>query len=1147
VTQGSQTRTFEYDTLSRLRTATNPESGTITYQYDDSGNLLVKTDAREVSTHFEYDGINRVTRRWYNGSSSVAQTTHNNPALPPNVGATNEVRFYYDTQPLPSGAPAYTRGSAVGRLVAQVYGSGSNGDYYAYDVLGRQTLKYQQMGTINYQVSASYSLSGATATLTYPSGHTVTHTYDNAGRLTALSGNLGDGTTRTYTTGVLYSPLGGLVKEQFGTNTPVYNKLFYNSRGQLAEIRESTSYTGPTDTTWNRGAIINHYSDQCWGMCSGASMTDNNGNLQKQEVYIPNDDQVSGYTQRWQQYGYDSLNRLSWAREIKDNAEQWKQQFTYDRWGNRTIDTGVTYGVAINNKAFTVDAAQNRLGVPSGQSGVMAYDAAGNLTNDTYTGAGNRTYDAENKITSAWGGNNQAQLYAYDATGQRIKRTVNGDETWQVYGFGGELLAEYPVNGAAASPQKEYGYRNGQLLITAEPPTTSGMNVALAANGATASASSTMSSSYPASNVINGERAGANSTTGGVFNGWISSSATMPQWVQVDFGQTRTINEIDLFMVQDNYTNPATPTQTMTFTLYGVTSFDVQYWTGSAWTTIPGGSVSGNNKVWRKFSFTAITTTKIRVLTNASVDGYSRLTEVEAWSNTTPPPLNAALTANGATASASSTMSNYPASNVINGERAGANSTTGGVFNGWISNTATMPQWLQVDFGQTRTISEIDVFMVQDNYTNPATPTETMTFTLYGLSGFEVQYWTGSAWTTIPGGSVSGNNKVWRKFSFTPIATTKIRVLSNASVDGYSRLTEVEAWANGGAAGPVNWLVTDQLGTPRMVLDQTGALAAMKRHDYLPFGEELFVPTSGRTAAQGYTSDGVRQQFTQKERDFETGLDYFLARYYSSTQGRFTSVDPFNLPLDTQEAAESNPERARRLFNAYLSQPQQWNRYSYGINNPLLYVDPTGEAIQLSNDKDERERQMQALREAVGSEAAQYLYVNQGTNPDGSANYYVGIYDSNPSTGDQRSFEQVNEVAGEFGAIIRDTQVVKLEFVGSGTVVDDYGDSTYIGRASSSGAASPAATGYFKGQLTIKMLDWSKKDLGYLPGAVMSDRKDNMLTPSVMQGHELGHARARMTGYRDRRGNREAIDGSLRLENKIRKLQFPNGPTRERH
>jgi hypothetical protein len=45
----------------------------------------------------------------------------------------------------------------------------------------------------------------------------------------------------------------------------------------------------------------------------------------------------------------------------------------------------------------------------------------------------------------------------------------------------------------------------------------------------------------------------------------------------------------------------------------------------------------------------------------------------------------------------------------------------------------------------------------------------------------------------------------------------------------------------------------------------------------------------------------------------------------------------------------------------------------------------------------------------------------------------------------------------------------------------------------------------------------------------MSNDQDNMLTPSVMLGHEIGHGRARMTGYRDKKGNREANDASLRL------------------
>ena len=76
-----------------------------------------------------------------------------------------------------------------------------------------------------------------------------------------------------------------------------------------------------------------------------------------------------------------------------------------------------------------------------------------------------------------------------------------------------------------------------------------------------------------------------------------------------------------------------------------------------------------------------------------------------------------------------------------------------------------------------RTVAEIDVFTAQDASANPLEPTETLTFSQYGITDFEVQYWTGSAWQTVPGGSVTGNNKVWRKFTFTPVSTSRIRVL----------------------------------------------------------------------------------------------------------------------------------------------------------------------------------------------------------------------------------------------------------------------------------------------------------------------------------------------------------------------------------
>ena len=85
------------------------------------------------------------------------------------------------------------------------------------------------------------------------------------------------------------------------------------------------------------------------------------------------------------------------------------------------------------------------------------------------------------------------------------------------------------------------------------------------------------------------------------------------------------------------------------------------------------------------------------------------------------------------------------------------------------------------------------------------------------------------------------------------------------------------------------YLTTDPLGSTRAVTDGTGAAVAY--HDYLPFGEEIPTGTGPRGSLYG-ASDGVTQRYTGKERDAETGLDYFGARYFSSAQGRFTTPDP---------------------------------------------------------------------------------------------------------------------------------------------------------------------------------------------------------------------------------------------------------------
>ena len=117
-------------------------------------------------------------------------------------------------------------------------------------------------------------------------------------------------------------------------------------------------------------------------------------------------------------------------------------------------------------------------------------------------------------------------------------------------------------------------------------------------------------------------------------------------------------------------------------------------------------------------------------------------------------------------------------------------------------------------------------------------------------------------------------------------------------------------------------LISDHLGTPRMIAERTGKLEGIKRSDYLPYGESANA-LGERAQSQGYAGESVRQGFTGYEEDSETGLDFAQARYYASGQGRFVSVDPL--------IASGTP-----------GAPKTWNRYTYALNNPFRYNDPTG-------------------------------------------------------------------------------------------------------------------------------------------------------------------------------------------------------------
>jgi RHS repeat-associated protein len=122
--------------------------------------------------------------------------------------------------------------------------------------------------------------------------------------------------------------------------------------------------------------------------------------------------------------------------------------------------------------------------------------------------------------------------------------------------------------------------------------------------------------------------------------------------------------------------------------------------------------------------------------------------------------------------------------------------------------------------------------------------------------------------------------------------------------------------------GAVHYYFSDHLGSASVTTSSTGTV--QKESDYYPYGGELLV--SG--------SDPNNYKFTGKERDAESGLDNFGARYDASALGRFMTPD---------------------THSPSITNPQTWNKYSYTINDPMRLVDPDGQFptpfhIQLSAD-----------------------------------------------------------------------------------------------------------------------------------------------------------------------------------------------------
>jgi RHS repeat-associated protein len=413
-------RCFGWSTVSRLMSATNPESGKTSYAYDSNGSLKSRTDAiGNIMTVAAYDHLNRPI-----GAS---------------VGAP-AINYSINSPTIVTPAIIYTYDQDFKGAVSSISSPVSSASYI-HDDFGRIVSNTQNTNNNSYTFSYTYSNTDFLTSVKYPSGRQVGYTPDAADRLVAVQNVSGGGNYASFT----YKASG--VVNTMNTGNSVTQQFSWNDRIQPMSL----TVTGPGATSL---VTLGFYP--CVSQAAQCS-TGNNGNLQSQTIQMP------GLSLN-QTYSYDPLNRLTGAQETGTQngsaTSSWNQSFGYDPLGNRWVSqsqTVNTQGTPTNfNLSSQVPLSSNWFAnatscasLPQGQpcplnqiiQGGWSYDKAGNLLQ---VGGMLRSflYDAENRQVSATI-NNLTSNYVYDGLGQRVSRTANGETVTYVYDAFGNVAAEY--------------------------------------------------------------------------------------------------------------------------------------------------------------------------------------------------------------------------------------------------------------------------------------------------------------------------------------------------------------------------------------------------------------------------------------------------------------------------------------------------------------------------------------------------------------------------------------------------------------------------------------------------------------------------------------------------------------------------------
>ena len=422
---GSRARSFVYDSLSRLTSSTNPEVGPvngtgcpITYTYDADSNLATKVApapnqtscSTTVTTTYSYDPLDRLTGKTY---------SNGDPA----------VTYIYDQ----TACLALPKCANIGHRTSMTDAAGS--EAWAFDTVDRLSTDQRTTNSIPKPTNYLYNYDGSIATLTYPSGNTITYTTDSAARpsdaqdltnaINYVEGSCANGTS---VNGVCYAPQGTVASLVMGETSGFAGITFtgsYNDRLQPNEFKAASPSVTLFDLSYCFYALVS-------GACPVPPQTGNNGNV----IQITN----NLNSNRTQQFSYDALNRIATGGTTSScSTSCWGLTFTIDQWGNLTTAAATGTATALN---LNVNANNQITTAP------FTYDAAGNETADAVS---TYVWNAEGQLTTGGG-----VTYTYDGDGKRVMKS-NGKMYW--YGMTGDVLDESTLSGSITDEYVFFGAR----------------------------------------------------------------------------------------------------------------------------------------------------------------------------------------------------------------------------------------------------------------------------------------------------------------------------------------------------------------------------------------------------------------------------------------------------------------------------------------------------------------------------------------------------------------------------------------------------------------------------------------------------------------------------------------------------------------